>query len=145
MQYAEMTYKEKQAFEKSLTVGQRGKIRRLEKQFAEQIQPMNWASHAREEEVRKEAWVTLRIEERVNELEESNRPRIHELQSKIEELGKELANIQENVSEERSKIRAESYSMAYDDPQVQAMNAIIKKTREQQRNKLQSLIDSFTA
>ena len=145
MQYTEMTYKEKREFEATLTTAQRGKIRKMEKEFTEQVQPVRWASNARLEEVRKEAWKTLKIAERVKELEDAHAPQIFELREKIQKLQEELSTIQEKVSETRSKIQAESYSASYADPQVKAMDAIEKKMKEQQHKKLQSLIEGFKA
>jgi uncharacterized protein (UPF0335 family) len=145
MDYTEMTYKEKREFEATLTTAQRGKIRKMEKEFTEQTQPVRWASNARLEEVRKEAWATLKLTERVKELEEAHAPQIFELHEKIQKLQKELSTIQETVSETRSKIQAEAYSAAYDDPQVKAMDAIGQKMKEQQRKKLQALIQGFKA
>ena len=145
MQYTEMTYKEKREFEATLTTAQRGKIRKMEKEFTEQTQPVRWASNARLEEVRKEAWATLKLTERVKELEDTHAPQIHELREKIQKLQEELSTIQETVSETRSKIQAEAYSMAYDDAQVKAMDAIERKMKEQQHKKLQALIEGFKA
>jgi dGTP triphosphohydrolase len=138
MQYTEMTYKEKREFEATLTTAQRGKIRKMEKEFTEQTQPIRWASNARLEEVRK-------IAERVKDLEDAHAPQIFELREKIQKLQEELSTIQEKVSETRSKIQAESYSASYADPQVKAMDAIEKKMKEQQHKKLQSLIEGFKA
>lgn len=145
MQYTEMTYKEKREFEATLTTAQRGKIRKMEKEFTEQTQPVRWASNARLEEVRKEAWGTLKITERVKELEASHAPQIFELHEQIKKLQEELSTIQETVSETRSKIQAEAYSAAYDDAQVKAMDAIEKKMKEQQHKKLQALVEGFKA
>lgn len=145
MEYTEMTYKEKREFEATLTTAQRGKIRKMEKEFTEQTQPVRWASNARLEEVRKEAWGTLKITERVKELEDAHAPQIHELRTQIQKLQEELSTIQETVSETRSKIQAEAYSAAYDDAQVKAMDAIEKKMKEQQHKKLQALIEGFKA
>jgi hypothetical protein len=145
MLYQEMNYNQKREFEATLTTAQRGKIRKMEKEFTEQIRPINWAQNARLEEVRKEAWKTLKIDERVKELENTHAPQIFELRETIKKLQEELSSIQENVSETRSKIQAESYTVSYDDAQVKAMDAIWRKTKEQQDKKLQSLIDGFTA
>jgi hypothetical protein len=143
MQYKDMNYTQKQEFEKSLTIGQRAKMRRLEKEFKAQIQPINWASHAREEEVRKEAWKTLKIGERIEALEEAREPRINSLRNQISALQEELDKEREEWAEERSKIQSEPWQVAGNDPEVKAMNAIWRKTKEVQEIKFQQLVDSF--
>ena len=143
MNYEEATYTEKRAFEKTLTTSQRAKLRRMEREHKEQIQPINWASHAREEEVRREAFVTLKIAERVKELEEATAPKINSLNEQIQELAKQLDEAREELYKERSKIHTEPYQVAIDDPQVKAMVSIWRKTKEAQEAKIQELVDSF--
>jgi vacuolar-type H+-ATPase subunit I/STV1 len=143
MQYKEMNYTQKQEFEKSLTIGQRAKMRRLEKEFKAQIQPINWASHAREEEVRREAWKSLKVGERVDALEAAHSPKINSLREQIAALQEELDKTREELSEERSKIQSEPWQVAGNDPEVKAMNAIWRKTKEVQEIKFQQLVDSF--
>jgi hypothetical protein len=143
MNYKEATYKEKEAFKKTLTTSQRTKLRRMENEHKEQIQPINYASHARMEEIRREAWVTLKVSERVKELEEATNPKIDSLNEQIQELAKQLEQVREELYEARSKIQTEPYQVAYDDPQVLAMNSIWHKTKEAQEAQLQRLIDGF--
>jgi phage host-nuclease inhibitor protein Gam len=144
MNYKEATYTEKQAFEKTLTIGQRAKMRRLEKQFKDQIQPIMWASHAKEEELRQEAWKTLNCEQRIEELETEYAPRLQELRDQIEALQEQFSKLQNESYDKRSDIRTEPYMVAGNDPEVKAMNAIWRKTREVQEAKFQQLIDTFT-
>jgi hypothetical protein len=143
MNYKEATYKEKQAFEATLTTSQRGKIRKMEKEFKEQIQPINWASHAREEEVRKEAWATLKISERMEALDKTHEPRLKVLREGLETIQTEINQILEEKAEERSKIHQEPYTLAYEDPQIKAMDAIYIKMKEAQEAKIQKLVESF--
>lgn len=143
MNYKEATYTEKQAFEKTLTISQRAKLRRMEKEHKEQIQPINWARCAREEEVRREAYVTLKIAERVKELEETSAPRIYELREQLKAIEKELLQLLQEQGEAKSKIQTEPYRVASDDPQVKAMVSIWRKTKEAQEAKIQELVDSF--
>lgn len=143
MLYKEMNYTQKREFEATLTIGQRAKMRRMEKEFAEQIQPINYASHAREEEVRKEAWKALKIAERVKELESALHPEIFSLRAQIETLQEQLSKAQNELAEKRSDIQAEPYSAAYNDPEVKAIKAIWSKTKEMQAEKFQKLVDSF--
>jgi hypothetical protein len=144
MLYKDMNYTQKQEFEKTLTIGQRAKMRRLEKEFKAQIQPINWASHARQEEVRKEAWKTLKIGERIEALEAAHSPNIDALREQIEALQVEFSKAREELAEERSKIQSEPWLAAGNDPEVKAMNAIYRKTHEVQTIKFQQLIDTFT-
>lgn len=143
MNYKEATYKEKQAFEKTLTISQRAKMRRLEKQFQDQIQPIMWASNAREEELRLEAWKSLNCSERIEELDESASPRIADLREQIQVLQDELSKVLEELNEAKSNIRTEPYRTAANDPELKAMNAIWRKTQEVQAKKFQELVDSF--
>ena len=143
MLYKEMNYTQKREFEATLTIGQRAKMRRMEKEFAAQIQPINYASHAREEEVRKEAWKALQISERVKELEAAAHPQIFSLREQIQTLQEQLTKAQNELAEARSDIQAEQYSAAYNDPEVKAIKAIWSKTREIQAQKFQQLVDSF--
>jgi len=143
MLYKEMNYTQKREYEATLTIGQRAKLRRMEKQFKEQIQPIMWASHAREEELRREAWVNLEVAKRIKDLEDLHAPEIASLREKIQELQKELTAVTELVSEARSEIQTQPYQIASDDPEVKAMRAIWRKTKEVQTEKVQELIDSF--
>jgi hypothetical protein len=145
MQYTEMTYKEKQAFEANLTTAQRGKIRKMEKLFVEQNQPLGWAEHERAQEVRKESWTSLKCDERIKAVEEANAPRIAELGAQITELQEQLSAIREEVAEQRSQIHQDVYIACDNDPQVKAINSIRIKTKEQQRRKLNELVDGFKA
>ena len=143
MNYKEATYTEKQAFEKTLTTSQRAKLRRMEREHKEQIQPINWARCTREEEVRREAFVTLKIAERVKELEEASTPKINSLNLQIQELAKQLDEAREELYKEERKIHTEAYDVVLDDPQVKATVSILRKTREAQDAKIQELVDSF--
>lgn len=145
MEYTEMTYKQKRDYEANLTTAQRGKIRKMEKLFVEQNQPLGWAEHERAQEVRKESWVSLKCDERIKALEESKAPAIAELSAKIKELQEQLSEIREEVAEGRSQIHHEVYVACDNDPQVKAINAIRIKTKEQQRRKLNELVNGFRA
>jgi DNA integrity scanning protein DisA with diadenylate cyclase activity len=145
MEYTAMTYKEKQAFEANLTTAQRGKIRKMEKLFTELNQPLGWAEHERAQEVRKESWVSLKCDERIKALEESKAPEIAELSAKIKELQIQLSEIREGLDKERSEINQEVYTACDNDPQVKAINAIRVKTKEQQRRKMNELVNGFRA
>ena len=145
MEYTAMTYKEKQAFEANLTTAQRGKIRKMEKLFTELNQPLGWAEHERAQEVRKESWVSLKCDERIKALEESKAPAIAELSAKIKELQIQLSEIREGLDKERSEINQEVYTACDNDPQVKAINAIRVKTKEQQRRKMNELVNGFRA
>lgn len=145
MEYTEMTYKQKRDFEANLTTAQRGKIRKMEKLFVEQNQPLGWAEHERAQEVRKESWTSLKCDERIKALEESKAPAIAELTAKIKELQEQLSEIREEVAEGRSQIHQEVYVACDNDPQVKAINAIRIKTKEQQRRKLNELVNGFRA
>lgn len=143
MQYSEMNYTQKREFEKTLTTAQRGKLRKMQKQHEEQIQPIGWASHAREEEVRKEAWVSLNCAERIKEVEAEARPRLAEIEKQIEALREEYKQISDAVSETRSSIQVETYTAAGNDPEAKAMRAIWRKTKEVQERKFNELAESF--
>jgi DNA integrity scanning protein DisA with diadenylate cyclase activity len=145
MNYTEMTYKEKRDYEATLTTAQRGKIRKMEKLFTEQNQPLGWAEHERAQEVRKESWVSLKCDERIKALEESKAPEIAELSAKIKELQIQLSEIREGLDKERSEINQEVYTACDNDPQVKAINAIRVKTKEQQRRKMNELVNGFRA
>ena len=143
MNYEEATYKEKQAFEKTLTTAQRGKLRRLEKEFAEQNLPINRASNAREEQVRNEAYKSLKISERIQELENSYAQKLFDLREQRTAIENELNAVLEEQSEKRSQISTEPYHAVNDDPEVKAINAIWRNTRAAQKEKFQKLVDSF--
>jgi len=144
MLYTDMNYKEKQAFEATLTPAQRSKIRKLEKQVKEQLQPINWASHARAAEVRKESYVSLNIAERIEALEAQHAPRLQELRDQFKAIQEELNKVQEELGEARSLIQSEPYHAAGQDPEVKAMNAIYRQIKEQQEKKLNDLIATMT-
>ena len=143
MNYKEATYKEKQAFEATLKTSQRAKIRKMEKEFKEQIQPMMWARSAREQEVRKEAWTSLNCGERIKAVEEAHAPKIQGLRDQFKALQEELTKAQEELAEERSKIQTEPYTLAGCDPEVKAIQTIWRKMKEAQEVKIQNLVDSF--
>ena len=143
MNYKELTYKEKMAFEATLKPSQKAKIRKMKKETEEQIQPINWASHAREQEVRKDAWIALNCGERMEALEKAKEPRLRVLREGLETIQKEINEILEEKAEQRSKIQQEPYDVAYEDPEVKAMQAILRKMREAQEVKIQNLVDSF--
>ncbi len=144
MDYKTATYSERQAFEKTLTTSQRAKMRRMEKEFTAQIQPIGWASNARQEEIRQEAWASLKVAERIKKLEEDAAPQINEILEQIQALQNELSEKKEELAEARSKIQTEPYMLAGEDAEVKAMNAIWRKTKEVQEVKFQKLVDSFT-
>lgn len=143
MLYAEMNYRQKREFEATLTPYQRQKMRKLEKEFQAQALPIQQAKYAREEIVRKESWVSLKCGERINELEAENAPRFAELREQIEALRNELTDLQEKVYETRSNIQTEVYTASYNDPEAKALEAILSRTREAQREKFQKLVDTF--
>ena len=144
MDYKTATYKEKEAFEKALSITQRAKVRRMKKAQEEQIQPINWATHAREEEVRREAWVTLEVSERVQELEKASTPTLQLLKEQIEKLQEQFEQARKELYEAIGDIKSEPYNAVYNDSQMKALNAIRHKTREAQEAKFQELIDSFS-
>lgn len=145
MNYKQATYKEKQAFEKTLTISQRAKIRRLEEEQKNTLQPVGWASHKREEEVRIQAWKDLKIQERIEALEAENAPKRQELKEKIDALNAELRELNDKISEMRTDIQVEAYQVASNDPEVKTLNAVYRQIREAQELQFQRLIDSFVA
>jgi len=143
MNYKELTYKEKQAFEATLKPSQKAKIRKMKKETEEQIQPINWARSAREQEVRKEAWISLQCGERIAALENAHAPKLQALGNQLAAIQEELSKAREELQEERSKIQSEPYQAIDLDPEVKAMQAILRKMREAQEVKMQNLVDSF--
>jgi hypothetical protein len=143
MNYKELTYKEKMAFEATLKPSQKAKIRKMKKETEEQIQPINWARNAREQEVRKEAWTSLKCGERIATLENAHAPKLHALGNQLQAIQEELSKAREELAEERSKIQTEPYRLIDLDPEVKAMQAILRKMREAQEVKIQNLVDSF--
>lgn len=143
MLYKEMNYTQKREYEATLTIGQRAKLRRMEKAQKEQIQPIQWASNAREEEIRKEAWKTLDCTARINASEAEYAPRVNAIQEQINALHEELSALKKEAYDKRSDISIEPYQVVADDPEVKAMHAIWKKTREVQERNFQELVDSF--
>ena len=140
-----MSYKEKQAFEATLTPAQRSKIRKLEKQIKEQLQPINWASHARDTQVRQEAYVSLNIAARIEALEAQHAPKIQELRDQFNAIREALDKAQDDLAEARSAIQSEPYHAAGQDPEAKAINAIWHRTKEQQNEKLNNLIATMTS
>lgn len=140
-----MNYKEKQAFEATLTTAQRSKIRKMEKEFKEQIQPINYANHARQEIVRKESWKTLKIGERIEALEAASAPKIQNLREMYKAIADELNQFQLELSETKSNIQAETFLAAGNDPEVKAMQAIYRQIKEQQDKKLNDMITTMAA
>ena len=143
MNYKEASYKEKEAFFATLKPSQKAKLRKMQKDFKEQLSPINIANHARQEEVRKEAWANLKTTERMEALEKSYEPRLKVLREGLQTIQTEINEILEEKSEARSKIHQEPYALAYEDPEVKAMRAIYAQMLEAQETKLQKLIDSF--
>ena len=143
MQYAEMTYTEKRNFEKTLTMGQRAKMRRMEKEHQEQIQPIGWASHKAEDEARREAYKTLKIAERIQELEAENAPRLSELREQFKAIQEELNKLTNEINEKRTDIQTEAYSAAHNDPQVKTLQGVWRQIKDAQKVQFQKLVDSF--
>lgn len=143
MQYAEMNYTQKREFEKTLTIGQRAKMRRMEKEHQEQIQPIGWASHKAEDEARREAYKTLKIAERIQELEAENAPRLSELREQFKAIQDELNKLTNEINEKRTDIQTEAYSAAYNDPQVKTLQGVWRQIKDAQKIQFQKLVDSF--
>jgi uncharacterized protein YPO0396 len=144
MNYKEMTYKEKSAFEKTLTTSQRSKLRKMEQEHKDVLQPINWASNKREEEVRIQAWKNLKIQERLEALEAENAPKRQELKEKIDALNAELRELNDKINEARTNIQVEAYQAASNDPEVKTLNAVWRQIKEAQELKFQQLINSLT-
>ena len=143
MQYAELNYTEKRNFEKTLTPAQRGKMRKMEKEHQEQIQPIGWASHKAEDEARREAYKTLRIAERIKELEAEKQPRLLELRAQFEAIQNEINKIQNEINEKRTDIQVEAYQAASNDPQVKTLQGVWRQIKDAQKIQFQKLVDSF--
>ena len=143
MNYKELTYKEKEAYFSTLKPSQKAKFRKMQKDFKEQLNPINFANHARQEQVRKEAWKALNITERMTAVEESYEPRLKVLREGLQTIQTEINEILDEKAEARSKIHQEPYTLAYEDAQVKAMSAIYRQMLEAQEIKFQKLIDSF--
>jgi len=143
MNYKEASYKEKEAFFATLKPSQKAKFRKMQKDFKEQLSPINNASHARQEQVRKEAWATLKTTERMTAVEESYEPRLKALRESLQAIQTEISEILDEKAEVRSKIHQEPYTLAYEDAEVKAMRAIYSQMLEAQEIKFQKLIDSF--
>jgi hypothetical protein len=143
MNYKQATYKEKQAFEKTLTTSQRAKIRRLEEEQKNTLQPVGWASHKREEEVRLQAWKDLKIQERLEALEAENAPKRAELKEKLDALNAEIRELNEKISATRTDIQVEAYQAAGNDPEVKTLQAVYRQIREAQELQFQRLIDTL--
>lgn len=143
MNYKELSYKEKEAFFATLKPSQKAKLRKMQKEFKEQLSPINFASHARQEQVRKEAWATLKTTERMEALDKAVEPRLQVLREGLKTIQTEINEILDEKAEARSKIHQEPYTLAYEDPEVKAMGAIYRQMLEAQEIKLQKLIDSF--
>lgn len=126
-----------------LTPAQKTKVRKMRRAQDDAIQPIFWARNTREHEVRIEAWKALNCSERIAEMEAEYRPQIAELEEQRRALQDKINELSSKMADLRSDISVEPYQAVYADEQYKAMTAIIKKTKEVQKEQLEALLESF--
>jgi hypothetical protein len=125
-----MDYKEQRAFEATLTTAQRKKIRTLEKDYEQRLNPIRNFHWKRYEEVKREAFKTLNCDQRVRESQEALKPQMEAITEQIQRLNAQYVELQNELMKKRDEIYDEVYAIASSDPQVLATGEIWKEIKE---------------
>lgn len=138
-----MNYKEQRAFEATLTPAQRAKIRRLEKDYEEKLNPIRNYHWKRYEDVKREAFKTLNCDQRVRESEEALKPQMNAITEQIRQLNEQYIQLQNELMKKRDVIFDEAYAIAGNDPQVLATGEIWKEIKETYAKQKEELFASL--
>jgi hypothetical protein len=128
---------------KALTPAQRAKARKLIAQYEAEREPIMHAAHRLDEANRRQAYIDLNCEERIEKLEAQHAPRIELLKEAIIKLNTELQEIQDAIRDERTEIRSEPYRVADADPKSQALREIWQTLNDTHEAKMTALLESF--
>jgi acyl carrier protein phosphodiesterase len=128
---------------KALTPAQRAKARKLITQYEAERHPIMCTAQKLDEANRRQAYIDLDCEARIEKLEAQHAPRIELLKQAIIKLNTEMQELQDTIREERSEIRSEPYRVADADPKSQAIREIWQTLNESYDAKMTALLESF--
>lgn len=128
---------------KALTTAQRAKVRKAIAQYEAERNPIMYEANNRDNEVRRQAYIDLKCEERCEELQAKYIGRMQELREQISKLNEEWQTLQNAMREEESNINTEPYRVAYADPKREALHDVWKSITERHEAKMTELLASF--
>lgn len=114
----------------ALTPSQRAKYRKITKAYEDTLNPVRTAKIRLEDELRRQAYVDLNIGERIKAVETPIREEMAEIERLRSELWEKWTVLSARLSNETLDIQTETYQVAYNNPQVQALSAIWQSINE---------------
>lgn len=127
---------------KALTPSQRAKYRKMFKEYNAILEPVRSAKIRLEDEMRKQAYIDLQIDQRVKAVSTPIREQMAEIERQRNELSQKWQELANRLSDETLTIQTEAYSAGYNHPQVQALSAIWQDINEAHAKKLEEFLSS---
>ena len=128
----------------NLTKAQKAKVRKLEKEHLDKLNPVRSYHWERYEQVKREAFKTLNCEERVKEIREEITPKIKAIREQIQKLQQEQSKLAEEQHQREDAVYGEAYNFASNDPQVLATGQMWKNLKEKHAKNTEELLASFS-
>jgi septal ring factor EnvC (AmiA/AmiB activator) len=128
---------------KALTTPQRAKVRKAIAEYEAERNPIMWAKHKLEEEIRHQAFEDMDGLKLCQEIEDEFNPQIEELTKRINELCDERSRLQDAKRERFSEVRSEPYRVAGNHPKSILLGDMWKDVNDRHEAKMTALLESF--
>jgi len=128
---------------KALTASQKAKVRKAIADFEAERDPIMYEANRHENEVRRQAYIDLNIQSRVDEVRAKYNPRIKSIEENIAALWNQVRELQEERNEAELNITSEPYRVAYADPKREVLHDVWKAITERHEAKMVDLLASF--
>ena len=128
-----------------LTPAQKRKARKILREQEAVLLPSRSARMKRYEEVRKETYRSLGIQEKREEVYANYRPQVEELQQKIKEIREQIAELEIKQQEEDDRVCSVWYEAQASEPVYKALCEIERGVREKCEATLKAYLDECHA
>jgi septal ring factor EnvC (AmiA/AmiB activator) len=130
---------------KALTAPQRAKVRKAIAEYEAERNPIMWAKHKLEEEIRHQTFEDMDGLKLCQQIEDEFNPQIEELTKKINELCDERRRLEDAKRERFSEVRSEPYRAAGNHPKSILLGDMWKDVNARHEAKIAELLESFKA
>lgn len=128
---------------KALTSAQRAKYRKAIAAYEAERNPIMYEANRHENEVRRQAYIDLNCEERVEQVRAQYDPRIKSIRENIEALWNQVRELEAERNDAELEITSEPYRVAYSDSKREALHDVWKSITERHEAKMANLLASF--
>ena len=128
---------------KALTAPQRAKVRKAIAAYEAERNPVMYEANRYENEVRRQAYIDLNCQERVEQVRAQYDPRINSIRQNIEALWEQVRELEAERNEAELNITTEPYRVVYADPKHNALHDVWKAINDRHEAKMAELLASF--